>query len=325
MTGTRWSCSEIVRPFLTGALVAAVAVGAPAPAPAQDDLDDACAAAASPRCAVAAAAVRLIHPRIGTALWGGNPVPGTASTLGMRLGSRPRISVSGRIALVPVELPPLLDAGRNEGSGALLPGVGVRATIGVLNGFSPMATVGGVFSVDAIAGLSWAALPSGDGFPDDAWGWAVGLRVGALRESFTLPGVSLTGSWARSTDVRFGDPEGATTDGALEGPISNLNATLAVTKRIARIGVTAGAAWDRYAGDVRVSYASVPGGPVTRLDAEAVTRRWSGFASATYTSLVFHTTVELGWQQAPQPRDVPATVSLDPAHLWVAFAFRVSI
>ena len=305
--------------LVAGAVVAAGTV----PARAQDDLEVACESAAS-RCPIAAAAVRLIHPRVGKALWGGNPVPGTASTLGMRIGAYPRISLSARLNLVPVELPPLLDADDTDGDGALLTGLAAQGTIGILNGFSPLPTVGGVLSLDGIARVSWAPLSRGRGFEGGAWAGSVGLRVGALRESFTLPGVSLTGTWGRSTDVTFGDPEGGT-DGWVEGAISNLAATVALTKRIARVGITAGAAWDRYASDVGLAWATTAGGITTRLDAEAVTTRRSWFVNASLTSLVFHGSAELGWQEAPVPGDLPPSITLDPPHLWVGLAFRLSI
>lgn len=294
------------------------------PVYAQDDLDRQCDATGASRCHLAAAAVRLIQPRVGKALWGGNPVPGTASTLGMRIGSMPRIGLAGRLTVVPAELPPLQDLTATEGERALLPGLAAQATVGILGGFSPVATVGGVLSLDGIAGVSYVPLSGDRGFEGGVWGGLAGLRVGALRESFTLPGVSLTGTWGRSGHVVFGDPDGGR-DGYIDGAISNLNATLAVTKRIVLVGVTAGAAWDRYSSDVRLAYRSTPGGPVSELSAEAVTERWSGFVNAALTTLIFHAAVEVGWQDAPVPEGVPATVSLDPAHLWVGLAFRISI
>jgi hypothetical protein len=303
--------------------VAAALVVAPGRAAAQDELESVCVQREGQggECHLAAAAVRLIHPRVGVALWGGNPVPGSASTLGMRLGSVPRFSVSTRVVLVPVELPPLPDRSAGDGEGAILFGLSTQATVGM----SPAPTVGGVLSLDGIARLTYSGLPEGDGFSDGGvWGWSAGLRIGALRESFTLPGVSLTLAYGRSGGVTFGDPAGGT-DGSIDGAVSDLSATLAVGKRISALGLTAGVALDRYASDVDFGYRSSPLGPRVEGGAEARTDRWSGFVNASWTLLILHGSAELGWQESPTPGGLPADVTVDPVGWWAGLALRLSI
>lgn len=318
------------RPTLAAALALGAALTiplAPAPAAGQDGLDALCVPATGPvpECYLAAGSARSVLPRIGTALWGGSPVPGTASTLGMRLGTMPRISVSGRVAVVPTTLPPLLDRGTDASETAWVTGLSAQATVGLLGGLSPLPTVGGVLSLDAIVRGSWAALPSDRGFDGGAWGWMAGLRVGALRESFTLPGVSLTGSYGRSSTVTYGDPEGGTTDGFWEGAVSDLNATLAASKRIGPVGVTAGVAVDRYASDVRIGYRTTPLGPQVVGTGDAEMDRWSGFLNASWSLMIFHASLEAGWQETPEPGGIPQGVEADPAGWWAGVAFRMSI
>lgn len=292
-----------------------------------DDLDAACASApfaTAGECYIAAAAVRTIHPRVGTALWGGSPVPGTASTLGMRFGSFPRVSVSGRLIVLPMELPPLPNrvGGANESARAFTAGLSGQTTVGILPGWSPLPTIGGMFAVDGIGRASWLHLPDGQGFQQaNVFGGLLGLRLGLFRESFTLPGVSVTGSYGLSTKVGFGDPADRG-DGHIESRIGNWNVTGAATKRVGPVGLTAGAAMDRYAGDVEFSYV---GGPPAGDQADAVTDRWSAFANVSLTLLIFHASLEGGWQESPVPHGLPADVTVDPTGWWAGLAFRMSI
>jgi hypothetical protein len=309
-----------------------VAVGlalAPAGAAAQTGLEATCLATTGgdrAECLLAVATVRAVQDRVGTALWGGNPVPGTASTLGMRIGSTPRVSVSGSLAAVPADLPPLLDRTAERSQRTVLPAASAQATVGVLQGWSPLPTVGGVLSLDLIGRLSVAATPTAHGFDSGpAVGWAAGVRVGALRESFTLPGVSLTGSYGRSSNVTLGDPSLGSSDGFTRGSVSDLSATLAASQRISALRLTGGVAFDRYGSDARIGYTS----PETSLSVlergRVTTDRRSWFANAAWTFLIFHATTELGWQELSTPRDLPPSVRVDPVGWWAAVAFRMSI
>jgi hypothetical protein len=240
----------------------------------------------------------------------------------MRLGSFPRISLSGRLALVPMELPPLLDGSEDQGRGAYTVGITGQGTVGILPGWSPLATVGGVLSLDAIGRLGWASLPGGKGFDDGGvLGWSLGLRVGALRESLTLPGVSVTARYGRTTSFAFGDPDGGT-DGFIEGAVGDWGVTAAATKRLGPVGLTAGVARDHYTSEVEYDY---PGALAGDRSADATTKRWSAFADVSWTLLVFHGVLEAGWQGVPSVDGLPASVSVDPPGWWLAAAFRVSI
>jgi hypothetical protein len=301
----------------------------PAVAAGQSGLEATCRAAAGPdqaECLLGVATVRTIQERAGTALWGGSPVPGTASTLGMKIGSTPRVSVSGRLVVVPAALPPLLDRGEDQARRTVLPGMGVQATVGVLPGWSPLPTVGGVMSLDLIGRLSLASLPGGPGFRDGTTlGWSAGARVGVLRESFTLPGVSVTTSYGRSSSITFGDLALDTSDGFTRGAISDLNATLAVSQRISALRLTGGVAVDRYATNAVIGYTSAETGLPVLARGRVTTDRRSWFANAAWTFLIFHAVTEVGWQVLPGTVDLPEGVRIDPVGWWAGAAFRVSI
>lgn len=301
--------------------------GAAAPLAGQSGIEESCLTrppAEQPECLLAVATTRAVQERVGIALWGGNPVPGTASTLGMRIGSTPRYSASGSLALVPATLPPLLDRSDGRGERVMLPSFSMMGTVAILPGWSPLPTIGGVLSVDVLGGLSVVRLP--DGFQDGAAvGWQAGVRVGALRESFTMPGVSVTASYGRSGSVTYGDPPGETTDGFTSGSISDLSAMLAASRRISAIRLTGGVAAHRYVSDARVGYGTQGQiGPVVEQGTVTTSRR-SWFANASWTSFIFHSSAELGWQQATDPSDLPDDVRYSPSRWWAGVAFRVSI
>src|SRR5687767_11780950 len=100
---------------------------------AQSELSSQCEAANAPDstrryCNLVAEAIGIAQPRVGLALAGGNPVPGASSTLGMRLGAIPRISVAGRVTGVLLELPPIERMNSNDEIKALVPSLNVDAT-----------------------------------------------------------------------------------------------------------------------------------------------------------------------------------------------------
>lgn len=311
-------------PWITAVAVALLTA---APAGAQDDLASFCAVAANRatgECTLGRQVMAGVLPRVGVGLFGGSPVPGTASTLGMRLGSTPRFSVSGRTVVVPVEMPPT--ATNPEGDGSLMLGLSAQGTVGLFSGWSPLPTVGGVLAVDAIARVAWLNLPdagSAGGFEEgSAWGWSGGLRLGLLRESFTLPGVSITGSYGRSGTLTYRSSGGFEAAGAL----GDWNATAAATKRIGPVGVTAGVAYDRYTADLDfASGVGSTGG--TRRDGSA--GRWSAFSNVSWTFLILHGSLEAGWQAGPPADELPdpgvTMLEFDPPGWWLGAALRLSI
>src|SRR5690606_41978038 len=118
MAGSRSS-----RSGLAPALLSLAFLLAPAAAVAQeDDLAALCAVAASGRstaalrfCNLVAEGVEAVQPRIGLAAAGGDPVAGTASTLGLRIGRLPRYSIGERLTAGRAELHPIRLRGRGRG------------------------------------------------------------------------------------------------------------------------------------------------------------------------------------------------------------------
>lgn len=321
-----WTSRSPVAPLAAAVALPALLTGAATGVTAQSDPGALCGEAVAPlECQLAVSAARSVQPRVGLALWGGSPVPGTASTAGFRIGTTPRVSLSGRVALVPTALPPLVDRSESTSAVGVVPSASVQSTVELMHGYSPLPTVGGFLSLDFLGRVSFGRLPVGKGFDrSDVWGWAAGLRLGVLRESFTLPGVSVTATYGRSTDVTFGDPEGLASDGFVQGAVSGLGLTAAASRGILGVRLTGGVAWDRYGSDVRLGYDGAPAGPLSTVGGDLVMERWSGFGSITWSHLIYHTVLEIGWHEPPTPATLPVDVEVTPMSWWGGLAVRVT-
>jgi hypothetical protein len=316
-------------------LLALLGLAAPPTARAQEDaLAGRCAEASAgvgvpaevrAFCNLVAQGIETIQPRIGLAAAGGNPVPGTASTLGMRLGASPRVSVGGRITALRASMPPIRALGSVEDLDFFIPAITADASLGLFQGFSPAITVGGVLSLDLLASAGFVFLPGGKGFEDGApFHWGAGLRLGILRESFTLPGVSLSAMYRRVGEVRFVSPASRF---ELDG-ISNLSIRGAIGKRIYGIGLTAGAGYDRYSSDVSFAVAP-PASPVLPIRLDGFDNdRFMLFANAAFTVLVITGSLELGWQQGGDvvPGALPAPdFDAEDGAFFASLALRLTI
>jgi hypothetical protein len=286
--------ARVLRPLLVaGALAATHAV-----AVSGQSLHDQCIAAApgAEPCAAMADAALITQARVGVSLAGGNPTSGTASTLGMRLGSMPRISLGGRVTTARVGTP---DFDFTTVSFSL------DAAIGVYQGMSLLPTVGGFGSIDVLGSVGVMPLPRGGDYDGAPASWALGARVGILRESFTAPGVSVSAMYRSIGGFSRGDPDvPAMNDRYLR--LSGQNVTslrLVAGKRLFGMGLTGGAGHDRLRADVEAR-GSVPIGglPDARQRFEIGQsglrqNRNSLFVNASLTMLILNVSAEAGWQQ----------------------------
>jgi hypothetical protein len=340
-------------------LIAALllALGA-APGAAQSSLSAPCqaeipsdAALAREICLMAAQAVESAQPQLGILTAGGNPTLGTASAGGLRFGFMPRVSATARLNLVFIRLPDILaeqvgGAGQrlNQTLGLPAPALGATATVGVFPGFSPLPLVGGVGAVDLIGGATWLPFRAlgldgfGEEAPDISWG--AGVRLGLLRESFLMPGVSLSLMHRRLGHVRFGNVcpspvqsgpvtqgDGYTRESGLcpgggdpaefEFDLRSWNTRAAVSKRLLGIGLTAGVGHDRHASGVGFGFETpdemLATDYVRFREMELTSGRTSLFANASFTVLIATLAVEAGWMQGAEAvPGFPGTADFDP-------------
>jgi hypothetical protein len=293
-------------------------------------------------CKLVVQALDMVQPRLGLSHAGGNPVAGTASTLGLRLGTMPRISAGARVTVVRVELPEirqdpfaLFGGGGGSTVAFLLPALAADGSIGLFRGFAPAPTIGGVGSVDLLANLALMPVPGGKGFSSGApLSAAAGLRLGILRESFTVPGVSASAMVRRMGTVTYGDVALTGEDAFFRSDLRSLHLRGAVGKHVLGFGASAGVGWDRSRSSGSLGVAASGGliEPTERvtLDFDDFrTERVSAFANLSFTLLVLHLVGEVGWQAggAGIPLEGAARPGSNPeaGALFGSVALRLSI
>jgi hypothetical protein len=187
-----------------------------------------------------------------------------------------------------------------------LPAVHASGTVGVFDGFTLGPTVGGFASLDLTFSTHWIRTPEDRGFHESVLGWGAGARIGVLRESFSLPGITVT-AFHRSLgkvdlwDIDGGDPSEAHLD------LQVSSARGVIGKDFWGIGVFGGAGWDRYSGDVSLRIADPEGGTSPgNASGNLRSDRYLFFAGASRTFLTLQISGEVGWAQGFDPR-LPAS------------------
>jgi hypothetical protein len=291
---------------------------------------DNCPGAAASRdlCLQVAEAARVLGARSVIVLAAGNPVPGTASTLGMRTPSHPRLSVAARVTAAPVALPPLGASSAAELDFTPI-AIALDAGIGVFSGLTLAPTIGGFASLDLLGSLAYTSLPSDDALSGSLTAWAAGVRLGLLRESFTAPGASVSLMYRRLGDLGFGASDLTAQDAWFRlRDMDGWSARVAVSKRLLGLGLTAGAGRDSYRAEATGSVrdATVPGGRLGLADDELEINRNTLFANAALTLLILHAVAELGWQGGgKEEAGMPTTGKLEKAGLYGSLALRLSL
>ena len=226
----------------------------------------------------------------------GASLSGSSSTIGRRPASAPRVSVDVRFGLARFGMPDLLDGGTGAAEENVVDAYGVNGSVavGVLDGFSLMPTVGGLLSLDLLASGSLIFLGESDGFAGNKGLFSVGGRLGILRESFTLPGVtvSVVQSFGQSVDWTAG-----ANASQIDTDISATSARAIVGKDFFTLAVFAGFGWNWDRGEMRVQVPdpTIPGGQATGFVDDLTTRRPVYFGGISITRLVFQFSIEGGW------------------------------
>jgi hypothetical protein len=251
-------------------------------------------------CQETALGVQAAQGALGLAASGGTDLPGSASTLGWRTKGSPRFALSIRGSLTRASTPSMRVSGGLPQGGettANLLSAHISGTMGLFDGFSLGPTIGGFGSVDLTASTQWIGTPKDKGFHENEMGWGGGVRVGILRESFSLPGISLSAFHrflgnVSLREVDDGDPAEASFDLG----VSSLRAV--VGKDLWGIGLFGGAGWDRYTGDVtlHVTDPRFGGFPSTGAG-ELRSERRLFFIGGSMTFLTLQLSAEIGWAE----------------------------
>ncbi len=289
----------------TASLAAAAPLAAQDSAPAVADQCATGSPAVGPECLEAMLAFQAVEGLVGLAGSGGAALPGSSSTLGRRVGSQPRLAAAIRVGGVPGAVPDL----QSRTPGGTLSGAQrdvfasvVQGTVsaGLFDGFSPLPTVGGLLSLDVEASAGRVFLPGNEGFDGGTTLLGLGLRLGVLRESFTLPGVTLSVRRRWAEKVSLGSPDDPQGTGAAVD-VTTTSLRLTAGKDLLSLGLLGGVGYDRYDADGRIQAAHY-GSPSQGGDAFGAadvngftTHRTLAFAGVSYTFLVLQLSAEGGW------------------------------
>ena len=272
-------------------------------------------------------AVEVVTPRVGISFSGGNPVPGTASTLGMRLGSLPRLSLGARVSASFVDIDGIESFSDTEEQSFPIPSINLDGSIGIFPGVSLAPTIAGFASVDLLASAGIIPLPEGEGFSGSVTSWSAGLRLGLLRESFTAPGVSLSAMYRGVGGVEYGAPDLGDEDAYFRLDDTRVwSARAAVSKRLLALGLTAGAGYDWYEGGatIRVRDPSSPGNAFELSDDQLESSRLTLFGNASFTMMILQLSGEFGWQAGGDADlSLPSAERLEQGGLYGGLALRI--
>lgn len=250
---------------------------------------------AGPQEARAEAAARALEDGVGLLLAGGGSFPVSPSTAGHRMLGSPRLRVDLGTTAVTFRHPDLgraasgssLDPSRRRMLGATRLSVGA----GILEGFSPLPTVGGIGSLDLVGEVRHLAYLGGSEGPDRSFGWGAGAHVGLLRESFTLPGVTVSLTHRRAGSTRYA-PGGSDASGAeitLDPRVTSLRGV--VGKDLLFLGLSGGVQRDRIHGGQEIMLGGLP----VSLPASTHNTRTTWFGGVNLTFVVAQLSAEFGW------------------------------
>ncbi len=261
-----------------------------------------------------------MHGTLGLLAGAGGPVPASPSTAGQRLQGSPRWIVDAGAGVVRGVLPGGPREERYEGNpGNLLFAPRLTVLAGVFEGFSPAPTVGGVGSLDVLAEARWVALPSPSPVEGGTLVGGAGLRVGLLRESFTLPGATVVlmhrrmGTLERQPEPYEVSVEGLPPESGSPGPYQvgyRVATAPAVTslrgvvgKDLLEVGISLGVQRDWIRGDAELETTvlgptggpDAPGTGLVRRTIDVAVDRTTWFVGLNRTWVVTQATLELGW------------------------------
>jgi hypothetical protein len=259
-----------------------------------------------------------MHGTLGLLTAAGGPIPASPSTAGQRMQGAPRWVLDAGVGVVRGNLPAGDGEDRwDEGPRSVLLAPRVTVAGGVFEGLSPAPTVGGIGSLDLVAEARWVGVPSPSNLDGGAFAWGVGARVGVLRESFTLPGITLVAMHRRMGQVErqsgvedwtlAGLPEGSA--GPYEGShrVSTSPAITSVRgvvgKDMMEVGLSAGVQRDWIRGyaevETRVDGTGAQGREVQTQSLRMPLDRTTWFVGVNRTWVVTQVSLELGWSPDP--------------------------
>lgn len=301
------------------ATAALALIGAAEPLSAQNPQCQAYAGQTRPfnLCNAALDATRGFHPILGLLTSGGAPVLGASDAL----GGFGHVYVTARVNATRVVLPDLNYDGSTTTVGAgdklFFPSPVIETAVGVFGG-----TRTGLFALDFLGSAQLLPTDQIDNFSvvstarkigSVALGLGFGARLGIVRETAVVPGVSVSIMHRDIPELRYGDlGTGANLSFATNLKATNLRAI--ATKRFGIARVAGGIGWDHYSGHAQVQFRNpITAIPERALELELGNSRALGFANAGLDFRHVKLIAEAGYQLGKDQHLVTTFTDFDPS------------
>jgi hypothetical protein len=260
-------------------------------------------------CDAAVDGTRLFHPIAGLLVSGGNPVLGTAQSL----GGFPHMFIGVRANLVKVGLPDLNYDGTSPtvplDDEIVFPSPVVEAGVGIWKGLN-----NGLLSIDVLGSAQLLPTDQVDNLTVDedarsisdiALGLGYGARVGLLQGRFPIPAVSVSIMKRTIPRIQYGDITDPSQDYQYGVDLQATNIRLTASTRLLFINIAAGLGWDNYTGEAEILFrepiSSLPQPPI---DIELDNSRTMMFLDALLDFPIFKIAGEIGYQSG-KDQDLP--------------------
>jgi len=280
-------------------------------------------------CNTAVDAMKAFSPLAGLVISGGNPVLGTAGTL----GGFGHIAFSARVNATKVALPnpdSAFSGGSSVAAGynGALPAPVVEVSLGVLRGMG-----GGLLSLDALGSAvllptnqvnNLTVDPNATKVGSVALGTGYGARIGIIKGSLLVPSVSVSWMHRHLPRLQYGDVNaGDPMDFAMALDATNIRAVAGM--RLLLFDVAAGLGVDHYVTTGRIRYQD--GILLKVVPVNPKNTRQVLFADAGMNLLVAKLVGELGWQSGKDQgftRDSFGSWDLKAGHVFGSIGARLS-
>jgi hypothetical protein len=314
----------------TGSVVLGIVVALPLVA--QEPQCNTLVPAATTACNTAVDAVKAFHPVAGILVSGGNPMLGSAGSL----GGFGHVAVTTRVNFLRASLPNPDSAAQSSVPSSVtgtVPAMLVEAGAGLLRGAG-----GGLLAVDALG--SALLLPTGAPLNltvssgaahigSIALGLGYGLRVGLLRGAFPAPALSV--SYMRRTVPRIqygtlGPTFGTGNRFEFDTDLQADNYRIEAGRKVALFDVAAGLGLDHYGSTAHVRFHDNPAVPTSTqtVTLDLSNTRQVLFLDVGLSGALFKLVGELGYQTGKDQRLTTNFSGFDPkaGHVFGSIGFR---
>ena len=275
-------------------------------------------------CVDATLAARNLITDTGFLLSLGSAAPGSWGPLRR---NTPRFDVSFRVAGLRAHIPVVTHepaVGQARGN-FVLKTIQGNLVAGLFEGFQVKPTVGGLLSLDLLAQGHFLFLPKEVGLDSKMGAFSLGIRLGLVRETFTLPGITVSVSrrFIAPLTLDWRSPR-YSTDLVIKPSISSIRLTIG--KSISSLGLMAGAGLDSHNSEVELIVLPQGSDP-TEFNAPLAIRRPVFFSGVSLSLLILQLSTEVGWAFGPPVLEGHAPGPIDPQQGsgFLSLAARLSV